>query len=385
MNLNLLVFVPALCCIVWAAYVKYRGRSVFDLIMVIVSGMAVLLNGFIVSHYFYGLEITTQERWVQGLLSSTVVPLAYMYFARQMGRRWDNSTTLLLWALFFLFLVPNGEIFVGEELCVRFNVKEIAPLTFHFYSGGEGPFVFHTSDAVIGLQALLTLHRLIALSLVLKHYRLTMSRKVHFFLTWWVMAILFILYTSCTPISVESSCVVRWVYYIWYTLLICTIYIMLSFNFDLRPQLLPETLDYEEDENNEQTDASNNTSVSVGLDKFIEQSHVMAKRVREIINEERVYLIPGYSSKDIIAVLGTNRTYFSRMMLAEFGCTFSTLITQERIRHAQYLLSTTSLTVAEVGERCGFSNGTAFSAKFKEITGATPAKWKKGEMAAAEE
>ncbi|MGN1248353.1 MAG: helix-turn-helix domain-containing protein, partial [Paludibacteraceae bacterium] len=117
----------------------------------------------------------------------------------------------------------------------------------------------------------------------------------------------------------------------------------------------------------------------VDAEKMIIQTQCLAEQVRVLMEQEQVWLQPGYSSKDAIAALGTNRTYFARMMMTEFGCRFGDLVLKRRMDEARRLLSTTDMTITEVADKSGFGDAGTMTARFKEIEHITPAKWRQKE------
>ena len=150
-----------------------------------------------------------------------------------------------------------------------------------------------------------------------------------------------------------------------------SIYALLALNFDLRPYLQKVV---DEEENVEEYTIR--IGQPIDADKMILQSRHLADKVRRLMDEEQVWMHPGYSSKDAIAALGTNRTYFARIMHTEFGCRFSDLVLQKRMDEARRLLRTTNMTIIEVAEHSGFGDAGTMTARFKEIEHITPAKWR---------
>ena len=69
------------------------------------------------------------------------------------------------------------------------------------------------------------------------------------------------------------------------------------------------------------------------------------------------------------------RAGFKRVM----GMTPTAFLIQMRIRHACYLIDTfrNTLSLSEIGERCGYVDYVMFSKKFKEVMGMSPRAYKK--------
>lgn len=79
---------------------------------------------------------------------------------------------------------------------------------------------------------------------------------------------------------------------------------------------------------------------------------------------------------DSMAVLtNLSKSRFSVLYKSFFGIAPKDELIHERVKKAQYLLSTHTLTVSEVAYRVGYENIYHFSRQFKKITGISPGKW----------
>ncbi|MGO4372722.1 helix-turn-helix domain-containing protein, partial [Paenibacillus sp. MCAF20] len=67
-----------------------------------------------------------------------------------------------------------------------------------------------------------------------------------------------------------------------------------------------------------------------------------------------------------------NPEYFSRLFKKVTGSTFSSYLTELRIRNAQQYLLTSRGSLREIAHRVGYSNEFYLSRKFKEVTGVSP-------------
>lgn len=353
MYLRLLLLIPALVTILWAVAVKIRGRKIFDAITFVVCGAALAINGFAVYQMIQNGSCSIVMHFMQFLFSSSIVPLAYMYFSRQMGRRWNNATAVICWSLMLLILLPNVFIFLSPDRNID-NLAELEPFRVNLIRHGSIIFSCYTADLAIFIQAMLTALRMIPAARTLKKYGLVLSKKLTGFYLWWASAILFIGVTSFTPISVFSTPAGSWVYFSLYSALICSIFSMLALQLDLHPVVT-------EDEGE-----------PVHVDTFIESSKSMADKLRMMMDVDKVFLRQGYSTEDMVDALNTNRTYFSRMMNAEFGMKFSDMLNDYRVEHAKVLLATTDMSISDVAFECGFSDASYMSKKFHQIVGESP-------------
>jgi len=106
----------------------------------------------------------------------------------------------------------------------------------------------------------------------------------------------------------------------------------------------------------------------------------VAKMISEVMDEEKLYLMPGLTLDDLAKKIGTNRGYVSGAINTVFGMSFCDYVNSLRVKHACKLLtvkegendSRCSITITEVAEESGFSSDAAFFRNFKKFTGTTP-------------
>ena len=105
-------------------------------------------------------------------------------------------------------------------------------------------------------------------------------------------------------------------------------------------------------------------------------------RIIELMEKDRVFLRKGLTKADVAKALGTNVSYVSACINAQYGTTFPDFIADYRIRYAKDLmLSHPEKVLAEVAEDSGFANEQSFCRTFKARTGMTPQEWKKRQEA----
>ncbi len=75
--------------------------------------------------------------------------------------------------------------------------------------------------------------------------------------------------------------------------------------------------------------------------------------------------------------IGVSESYFQHLYSEYFGISFQKDLIQLRIEQAQYLLATTTSTMEEISQRCGYSNTVHFYRQFKSYTGMTPREYRK--------
>ena len=94
------------------------------------------------------------------------------------------------------------------------------------------------------------------------------------------------------------------------------------------------------------------------------------------LEKEKPYLNPDFQLMDLRHVLPMNRTYLSRFIRDEFGCTFYQFVNKYRIEEAKRLMTEQpNLTIEEVAVRSGFSSRSSFTQTFTKETGLSPREW----------
>lgn len=398
--MQLLTLIPALAAIIYAVTVKVRQRKTLDIILFTLGGGVALFNEYFMYEFFTEQGMPVWMRCIQQFIACMIVPTAYMYFASQMGFKWLNGNTVALW-MFMLFLALPPGIFLIDGVAPMEMKESLNPMTFHFYREGREIFYMRTADIIIVLQALLTLTRMFVMTITLRRYHLAVSPRVRYFLTWWLAAIVFIIFCAAFTTEEFAEPALLWTYYICYSTLIVSIFILLGQNFDLHPILLSiehekdltdDDIDDEEGETAaklagsavsgavkpqaEQKDEEASEPIIIeNIASFVMHGRVMAEQLRTMLNN-KCFCDPNLCLDDVISQLGTNRTYFSRMMKAEFGCTFTELVTNHRIEYAEHLLRNTDLSINEIANQSGFSDNSNFTRRFRKVHGIPPSQFR---------
>ena len=74
-------------------------------------------------------------------------------------------------------------------------------------------------------------------------------------------------------------------------------------------------------------------------------------------------------------IFGFSKKYFSAMFAKNMQINFTDYLTEIRIKHAVEILEKNKLSVAELAEKCGYTDPLYFSKVFKKITGFSPSKY----------
>lgn len=358
-TLHHLTLIPGIIAIVWALIVKIRAHNRKAISFILISGITAIMNGSLV---YLMINDSTMPIWLlipQALLSCAIVPQAYMYFSHQIGRRWTNETTIALLTMYLLLFIPSMSFEwagYGEQPVMHDAVPMWHMNIFHH---GHLVYSITMASVAILIQAILTLRRIPPMVSTMRKYELKFTPKMRFFFIWWISCILFIIFSSLLPMKVILHPIISWVYFALYGTLIFSAFTLLALKFDLHPVITEEG------------------ESGINIDEFIRESQQLAERARRLFLEERLYLQQGIVIDDVVARLGTNRTYFTRMMRTEFGLTFSEYVTNERLRYSEHLLTSTDKGLEEIAEESGFGNASAFCRVFKRNTGFSPDVWRK--------
>lgn len=102
------------------------------------------------------------------------------------------------------------------------------------------------------------------------------------------------------------------------------------------------------------------------------------ERTRDQILKEKLYLQPGITINDMAEKFNTNRTSFSTALNKHEGQNFNAFINQLRIDQAkQLMLENPELTIADISQKCGFTEQSNFTRQFRQICNDPPATWRK--------
>ena len=370
MLLHLVILLPILITAIWAIVSKVRVKAWHDVAELLIAVVTGLLNAVLIAVWYENGELTTPLLMLRQICVVLFVPICYVYFARQITiNSFDLVVITLLWACLLLFTLPGGVV----NLSSKTLLDEAFKLWTYTIITDDEVYKIEVCSIILILQLIVAAISYMDIIRLFRKYRLRARGNVQFYLIWVAAMIGFLLSMTIRGYIYEHGRM--WLFFALYSLLFSYIFALLARNVDLRPYLQPIVEEEESKSPNSEISLLNNPPVNA--ENLINQSRQMAAHVRKLLNEDCVWKQAGYTSKDAIANIGTNRTYFARMMQAEFGCNFSDLILKKRMNEARRLLLTTELTVAEVAALSGFGDSSTLTLHFKEIEHTTPAKWRK--------
>lgn len=100
-------------------------------------------------------------------------------------------------------------------------------------------------------------------------------------------------------------------------------------------------------------------------------------KVQQWLEETKPYLRKDFKLMDVAKVIHLNRTYLSQIFNEGWGTSFSNVVCDYRIRHAERLLkSCPDLTVNQIALLCGFASSAVLHRAFAKHRGITPKQYR---------
>lgn len=108
---------------------------------------------------------------------------------------------------------------------------------------------------------------------------------------------------------------------------------------------------------------------------------VLYQKLRQLLENERLFLNPDLTLKRMADKLATNTKYLSQVINHQTGLNFQQFINRYRVEEAKSKISDKHfkhLTLYGIALQCGFKNKSTFYKVFKEITQVTPKEFLQG-------
>ena len=102
-----------------------------------------------------------------------------------------------------------------------------------------------------------------------------------------------------------------------------------------------------------------------------------------LMQQEKIYLNPELRLNELASMLGTNRSYVSRLIHNRHNLNFCDYVNDYRIEHAKNLLTSSDgdiLPIEEVALKSGFTSNSTFYRVFSVKEGISPSRYRKLHM-----
>lgn len=362
----IVVFIPVVLSIIYALVGEYKRKSVVGSVTLTITSLLVILRFFVTGYIF---ETGTDSVLLHGLdvfASLYILPLMYMYLCAQCGTKWNNREAILMVILPLLTLIDSPVILLGEMPDPAIALDKVKG-SLNIFKDGERVFSFSLRGFIVIVDCVIISFCMLRLRRRIKQYGLKFTKPFIIYYIWMFMLLGFTAFTFVVSMHLTGSESVKWEFFLINTLLISAGYLLVPGSFNVSPIVTKEE------------------SRPVALDTFIEQNAHLAKHLRQLMEEDHIFLKPSVFIDDVAAMMGTNRTYVSRLMHQEYGQTFTDFVNNARIMYSKKLLLSTDMTVEEVALSSGFPSASAFCRVFKRITETTPTGWRNGQEGSNED
>lgn len=352
----LLLLIPVFTAI-WATIVKLKAKHLIQALLIIVFIIIFSIDGLATCYQLHEDTLQVPE-WlnVAALYSGALLlPLAFLYFAVQVRSGWKNWAIYTVLASVIIVSMTNIVFFIGSSSVIP---DEAAGKLHMFHIIRDGAIIFSCKISVIMIlfQALLISTRIISFIFFMHSMELTFSKDMQRFFLLAFMCVAFAVLTYVIPWPFWISH--KYLYVGGLVILVGLQFGHIARNKDLAPLVTKEDAE------------------PVDLHEYIKKNSDLAARARQILDVEKRYLLPGLVIDDLVNELGTNRTYFTRMMRIEFGQSFNEYVNNCRLQHSQDLLINSDKSIADIAIESGFGSSSTYCRVFKRLTDTTPESWR---------
>ena len=352
----LLLNVPAYICAGLALSRKLHDEEYYAASMFIVLSVLILADAVLVSQIFYPETCNDTLVRMQAGVSVLIVPVLYMFLAPEGGESVFNRTTIMLFALTLIMLLPEmaWELVPGYAVTQYVEPQDILGISI-FY---QGQYIYHLYWAAI----VLTLQAFVALSQMKRLYKMVTSHGARY--SWKAKAAYywdfscgyFLAFSFLFPLSMWQTAEMRWTYFIIADAFIAIGCLLVFMGFDLNPIVIHQRK-------------------NLSLGDFMLETGDVVHEMRHMLEDDRVYLEKGIQSDTVAQRLEISHSYFLRMMQAVYDCSFPEWINNARVEYSNGLLRENKYTLEKIADLCGYSNARAYVHLFQRITGQTPYEW----------
>lgn len=95
-------------------------------------------------------------------------------------------------------------------------------------------------------------------------------------------------------------------------------------------------------------------------------------RINDVLDHINYNISQPLTLNDLAKIACVSPAYFSSIFKRYYGIALFEYIAQKRVEYARSLLRTSSYSITEIAQICGFNNSTSFNKTFQRIMGCTP-------------
>lgn len=302
-----------------------------------VKDLIFLVDGYWESLYWSGISVT---------IDLLYVPIVSNFFIEVVSPGWVNKRRLLVPMAFQALFIPLFLIFPTEAI---YNAALCSA-----YAGGIVAFVF--------VCILMVRHR--------RFIRDNYSYTEHIDVTWAINCV--VLMFLCMTLYVIAFAEETWLSGAVFQL-ICVGAWLYLYTLSRRHQVVAVTspvfaFPWVKNEAPVETDYYSN-----------DQYDIIAARLEDCMNLEKLYLNPKLSLQEVASSIGTNRTYLSDYLNNVLQKTFYEYVNCRRVEEACRLIDSMAAeerrTFSEIAEMSGFNSISTFNRAFAKVTGFTPTQY----------
>lgn len=356
----IVVFIPVVLSIVYALVGEYKRKSVVGSATLTIVSLLVILRFFVTGYIFETGDDSFLLRALDVFASLYILPVMYMYLCAQCGTRWNNREAIIMMILPLFTLLDSPVILLGEAPQQGVTLDTVKG-ALNIFNDGVRVFSFSLRGFIVIVDCIVISLCMVRLSRRIRKYGLKFTTPFVIYYVWMFMLLGFTALSFILSMQMTGNESVKWVFFIVNTIIISAGYLLVPGSFNVSPIVTKEE------------------SNPVALDSFIEQNSHLAKHLHQLMEEDRIFLKPSVFIDDVAAMMGTNRTYVSRLMHQEYGQTFTDYVNNARIMYSKKLLLSTNMTVEEIAMSSGFPSASAFCRVFKRLTETTPTAWRNGQ------
>lgn len=352
----LLIFAPAIIAMIWALYGEHKRKSTVGLITLFIVCACTLVRFLTLAYDFSGGE-SSMVNFITYASSLYIIPTMYMFLCDQCGTKWNNSQSIFMLLLPFLMLITSPVIDLGTVSDPQQHELAIAHAV-NVFNDGKLVFYLMMRPTIVIIQCLIVAYCMVRLWKRINDYGLKLTRPMTIYYIWMFFMLGFMILGHARRMDMAREENTNIVFFVVWTAIITTGLVAVPSKFKVAPLVTKDE------------------GKSVKLDSFMEQNSHLAEHLHQLFEEDRIYLQSNLHIDDVASMMGTNRTYVTRLMRQEFGQTFNDYVNNARIIYSKKLLLTSSMQLEEIAQSSGFPNSSAYCRVFKRLTDTSPMAWK---------